>query len=75
MTVSHELPTSTTEITVGGIVCQGCAAAVKSAINRLPDIRSVDVEVPTHRVRVVHGRSISREEIAGALLKAGFPPA
>jgi len=66
---------TTTELKSCEIVCDGCANSVIKAISRLPDVTAVDVDVPTHTVKVTHATTISREEIAGAMLKAGFPPA
>jgi copper chaperone CopZ len=65
----------TTTLTAGGIVCGGCANAVKSAVSGVPGVAGVEVAVPEKRVTVTHDRRVTRAVIEDTLRKAGFQPA
>lgn len=65
----------TTTITAGGIVCGGCANAVKRAFAAVPGVAAVEVAVPEKRVTVTHDGRVDRSVIEGTLKKAGFQPA
>ncbi len=62
----------TTTVIAGGIVCGGCAKAVKSAVSAVP---GVEVEVAEKRVTVTHDGRVTRAAIEDTLKKAGFQPA
>jgi copper chaperone len=64
----------TTTLTAGGIVCGGCAAAVKAAVGRVAGVTAVEVDVPEKRVVVTHDDRATRDAIAAALRGAGFDP-
>lgn len=65
----------TTTITADGIVCGGCANAVKRALSAVPGVQGVEVAVPEKRVTVTHDGRVDRSVIEGTLKKAGFQPA
>ena len=65
----------TTTVTAQGIVCGGCANAVKSAVSAVPGVASVEVAVPEKRVTVTHDGRVSKSVIQETLKKAGFQPA
>lgn len=65
----------TTIVVADGIVCGGCASAVKSAVSAVPGVASVEVAVPEKRVTVMHDGRVSRAVIEETLKKAGFQPA
>ncbi len=64
---------STTTVHAEGIVCDGCATAVKTALGKVPGVTKVDVAVPTQQVTVQHGDETSRVQIEESLNRAGFP--
>ncbi|MFO0852408.1 MAG: heavy metal-associated domain-containing protein [Gemmataceae bacterium] len=65
----------TTTVVVNGIVCGGCANAVKAAVSAVPGVSTVEVAVPEKRVTVTHDGRVTKAVIAEALKKAGFQPA
>ena len=62
----------TTTVTAGGIVCGGCAKAVKSAVSAVAGVTGVEVAVPEKRVTVTHDDRVTRAVIEDTLKKAGF---
>ena len=66
---------ATTTLTAGGIVCGGCAKAVKSAVSAVPGVSGVQVEVADKRVTVTHDERVTRSVIEDTLKRAGFQPA
>ena len=65
----------TTTLTAGGIVCGGCAKAVKAAVSAVPGVSGVEVEVADKRVTVTHDERVTRSVIEDTLKRAGFQPA
>lgn len=65
----------TTTVIANGIVCGGCANAVKSAVSAVPGVATVEVAVPEKRVTVTHDGRVSKAVIEETLKKAGFQPA
>lgn len=65
----------TTTVTAGGIVCGGCAKAVKTAVSAVPGVAGVDIEVAEKRVTVTHDGRVTKAAIEDTLKKAGFQPA
>jgi copper chaperone len=65
----------TTTVTADGIVCGGCAKAVKTAVSAVPGVAAVEVAVPEKRVTVTHDGRVTRAAIEDTLKKAGFQPA
>lgn len=64
-----------TSIIAGGIVCGGCASAVKKAVSAVPGVTGVEVEVAEKRVTVTHDGRVNRAVIEDTLKTAGFQPA
>lgn len=60
---------------VNGIVCGGCANAVKSAVSAVPGVSAVEVVVPEKRVTVTHDERVTKAIIEGIVRKIGFQPA
>ena len=60
------------EFTVLDMTCQGCAATVRNVVSRIPGVDSVDVDLPTHNVRVNALAEVPAEKIVTALNKAGY---
>jgi copper chaperone CopZ len=65
-------PTKTT-LNAHGIKCQGCATAAKAAVDKLPGVKNVEVDVPGKTVTVTHDQWTDRDALARALSTAGFP--
>lgn len=68
----NDATNKTTTVTAPEIVCGGCAGSIKTALGNLTGVAEVEVDVATKQVRVEHSESVSREEIVGALDRAGF---
>ncbi len=60
------------EITVKGMSCGHCAASVAKALEGMPGVTNVQVDLATGRVTFTGDRSISREELAGVITAAGY---
>lgn len=65
----------TTTVIANGIVCGGCANAVKAAVSAVPGVAAVEVGVAEKRVTVTHDGRVSKVTIEETLKKAGFQPA
>lgn len=65
----------TTTVTAPGIVCGGCANAIKAAVSAVPGVAAVEVAVPEKRVTVTHDGRVSKAVIEETLATAGFQPA
>lgn len=64
-----------TTVIANGIVCGGCANAVKAAVSAVPGVAAVEVAVPEKRVTVTHDGRVTKATIEAALKQAGFQPA
>jgi copper chaperone len=63
--------TNTIAITVPGMTCGHCEAAVKGEIGKLVGVTSVDVNLETKAV-VVEGEQLDLDAIVAAVDEAGF---
>ena len=54
------------------IKCQGCASAIREGLARHPQVREVQVDVPTGQVTVETAEEI-RGELSGMLKELGYP--
>jgi copper chaperone len=61
----------TIEITVEGMGCQKCVAAVEGAVKRISPTADVEVKLAEGRVRV-SGAGVSRDRIETAIEDAGY---
>lgn len=59
---------------IGGMTCEGCAAAVSQAIRRVPGVQSVEVDYGSARATIVTDACcpIPSDEIISALERAGY---
>jgi copper chaperone len=55
------------------IECGGCASAIEKALNRLPGVEKVIVDVEEKRVTVTHALALKDAEIRETLERIGFP--
>lgn len=60
------------EITVKGMSCGHCAAAVTKALEALPGVSQVQVDLATGRVTFASVGSIPQEDLAKAIKAAGY---
>ena len=72
MNETNEMTSKTTTVTAPEIVCGGCASSIKKALGNVSGVSEVDVDVPSKKVTVKHGESVSREIITDALDRAGY---
>jgi copper chaperone len=62
-----------TTFKVPDIVCGGCAAAIKKALDKIGGVSGVEVDIDAKTVAVSHNADVSREALSAALDRAGFP--
>ena len=60
------------EITVKGMSCGHCAAAVTKALGALPGVSQVQVDLATGRVTFENANPVPEEELARAIKAAGY---
>jgi copper chaperone CopZ len=60
------------EITVKGMSCGHCAAAVEKALKSLAAVSEVQVDLKTGRVTFASDRDIPREELGRVVKMAGY---
>jgi copper chaperone len=60
------------EITVKGMSCGHCAAAVTKALEALPGVSQVQVDLTTGRVTFADASPIPPEELARVIKAAGY---
>lgn len=61
----------TVTVTVAGMSCGHCAAAVKREVGKLPGVSTVDVDLATKRVTVT-GLALDRGAVVEAVDEAGY---
>jgi copper chaperone CopZ len=59
-------------LTVTGMTCAHCVAAVTEELTALADVTDVDVELASGTVTVVSGRELSTTEVGAAVVEAGY---
>ena len=64
--------TTTSTYTVEGMTCGHCVGAVSQEISASPGVAEVDVDLATGRVTVSSDREMTHEEIAAAVVEAGY---
>jgi len=70
-TASAATHTATLDIT--GMTCASCSVTVKTAVNKLDGIVSIDVDVAGGKATVTYdGAKVSAEQIAQAVTDAGY---
>jgi copper chaperone len=60
------------EITVKGMSCGHCAQAVTKALEALPGVSQVQVDLTTGKVTFANANPVPREELARAIKTAGY---
>jgi len=65
-------PRNTTTLTVDGMTCQHCVAAVTSKLSELDGVTRVEVDLATGRVTVDSTRPLEVAAMIAAVEKAGY---
>ena len=60
------------EFKIDAMTCGHCAGVVTKTVQSLDTAAKVDIDLPTHQVKV--DTSADRERLAAALADAGYPP-
>lgn len=60
------------ELEVQNVKCQGCASAIRDGLGKNPQVREVQVDVPTGRVTVKADNDI-QAELMTTLKGLGYP--
>lgn len=61
-----------TTLTVEGMTCNHCKAAVEGALNELNGVESATVSLQEHRVDVIHQDSVLLEAMVEAVEEQGY---
>jgi copper ion binding protein len=61
-----------TVLKVGGMNCQHCVSAVTEALNSLPGVEKVKVDLAKGEAKVKHDIDVGIETLKEAVTKAGF---
>ncbi len=61
-----------TTITVGGMTCAHCTAAVTKEVAAIPAVLDVEVDLHTGKVTISSERALSPAELAAAVDEAGY---
>ncbi len=70
-----EQPVKKLELTVEGMTCASCSAAVERAVGKLPGIQSASVNLTTNRAVIEYDPStVKLFAIRQAIVKAGYTP-
>jgi len=62
----------TTELSVRGMTCEHCVAAVRGELGRLSGVSDVSVDLTAGRVRVASTAPLDDAEVAAAVDEAGY---
>ncbi len=63
---------SETVVTVAGMTCGHCVAAVRDEISKLPGVASVEVDLETGTVRIAADPPPDRAALSAAVDEAGY---
>lgn len=62
----------TTTITVQGMTCGHCVAAVRQEVGQVPGVTGVDVDLPTGAVTIASEAELDPAVVAAAVDEAGY---
>lgn len=62
-----------TILQVEGMTCASCAGTIERALEVLPGIRSVNVDLLGHKVTVIHSSEINSQTIQEIITESGYP--
>jgi copper chaperone len=63
-----------TTLNVSGMSCGSCVRHVTSALQAVPGVSKVNVQLKAGIVQVSHGESASLDELLDAVREAGYEP-
>ncbi len=61
-----------TLLKIEGMSCNHCKAAVEKALREIKGVKDVAVDLDYKRATVTHEATVTREELARAVKKAGY---
>jgi len=64
--------TSTATFTVSGMTCEHCVASVSDEVLEIAGVTGVDVDLHTGRLTITSDRPVSEDEVAAAVVEAGY---
>jgi copper chaperone len=63
-----------TTLNVSGMSCGSCVRHVTSALQAVPGVSKVNVQLKAGIVQILHGESASLDELLDAVREAGYEP-
>ncbi len=63
----------TTEIIIENLKCGGCAQTIKTRLNNLKGVFSVEIDINNSKVRIEHNSALIRAELISKLESLGYP--
>jgi copper chaperone len=64
----------TTRFRVPDASCGHCKSTIEAAVNELGDVNAAELDLGSNTISVEHGESLSGDDIAGAISRAGYTP-
>ncbi|MEU8762007.1 heavy metal translocating P-type ATPase [Streptomyces sp. NPDC048659] len=64
-------PSTTTELTIGGMTCASCAARVEKKLNRMDGVTAT-VNYATEKARVEHPPGVSVDDLIATVVRTGY---
>ncbi|MFD2643675.1 heavy metal translocating P-type ATPase [Pseudomonas japonica] len=68
----YSVPTHSVELNIGGMTCASCAGRVERALNKLPGVRSVSVNLASERAHVELLGQLDSATLIAAVERAGY---
>ena len=65
----------TTKLEIAGMTCGGCAASAKQALQSVPGVRVVHVDLPEGRATVEHDEQVDDQRLVDAVVNSGYEAA
>ena len=60
------------ELRVSNVKCGGCASAIQNGLSTLPEIETVEIDIPSGTV-LIHGSGLDSKAIQSKLAELGYP--
>jgi copper chaperone CopZ len=61
-----------TSLRVTGMTCNGCVKHVTEALRGVPGVTAVEVDLAGARAKVVHGETVTTQNLLAAIDEAGY---